>query len=65
MAEGVEQLSRLAWRLVWLTPLATAPGFRPETVAMQAVEPFIDSLAGAASVAALCERVLGLAREAA
>jgi uncharacterized protein len=65
MTQAVQQLSRLVWRLVWLTPLAASPDYRPETAAMRAVLPFIDSLAGASSVTALCDRVLALAREAA
>ncbi|MBV8426666.1 MAG: VWA domain-containing protein, partial [Hyphomicrobiales bacterium] len=31
MAEAVARLSRLAWRLVWLTPLAADPRFEPRT----------------------------------
>ncbi len=65
MTAAVARLSRLAWRLVWLTPLATAADFRPETAAMQAVLPYLDALRAGSSVAAICDEVLALAREAA
>lgn len=65
MTDAVEQLSRLAWKLVWLTPLAAGRDVRPETTAMQSVLPFIDHLDGGNSIQALCERVLALGREAA
>ncbi len=65
MTEAVAQLSRLAWRLVWLTPSAASADFRPETAAMQAVLPYLDALEDGSSIAALCERVLALSREAA
>jgi uncharacterized protein with von Willebrand factor type A (vWA) domain len=65
MTRAVEHLSRLAWRLVWLTPLGGAPGFRPETAAMQSVLPYLDALKDASSLAALCEEVMALGREAA
>ena len=65
LTDAVEQLSRLAWKLVWLTPLATGRDYLPETAAMQAVMPFIDHLDGASSVEVLCNRILALGREAA
>ena len=37
MVEAVRRLSRLAWRVSWLTPLAADAGFRPETAALAAV----------------------------
>ena len=64
LTDAVLQLSRLSWKLVWLTPLASGRNFKPETTAMQAVLPFIDHLDGGSSVEALCERILALGREA-
>lgn len=59
LAEAVERLSRLSWRLAWLTPLAADPRFRPETAALAAVLPLIDDLADGSSGAALCSYILG------
>ncbi|MEL6218418.1 MAG: VWA domain-containing protein, partial [Pseudomonadota bacterium] len=55
MVSAVDRLSRLAWRLDWLTPLAADPAFRPETGALKACLPFLDHIgdgSGAAPVAA-------------
>ncbi|MEM9145958.1 MAG: VWA domain-containing protein [Pseudomonadota bacterium] len=55
MVAAVERLSRLAWRLDWLSPLAADPAFRAETGALKACLPFLDQLgdgSGAAPVAA-------------
>ncbi len=57
---AAERLSRLAWRLVWLTPLADGPDWRPETGAMRAILPHIDLLDAAGGTAALCRRALAL-----
>ncbi|MCY4589802.1 MAG: VWA domain-containing protein [Alphaproteobacteria bacterium] len=62
MTTAVRSLSQLAWRLVWLTPLATGDDWRPETRALQSVAPFIDHLGQADSAAALCRGVIGHAR---
>lgn len=63
MTTAVRSLSQLAWRLVWLTPLATGDDWRPETRALQSVAPFIDHLGQADSAAALCRGVIGHARD--
>lgn len=54
MAGAVERLHRLAWRLVWLSPLASGPGWAPETTALSLVAPHVDRFgrAGAADVLA-------------
>ncbi len=60
MREAVARLSRRAWRVSWLTPLAAAPGFRPETEALKAIAPFVDDIADGGSVEAICAHVLAL-----
>lgn len=55
---AVERLSRLAWRLVWLTPLAADTGFEPRTAALQAIRPYIDELGNGASAADVCAHLL-------
>lgn len=60
MVGALDKLSRLAWRIEWLTPLAGSPGFRPQTEALEAILPFIDRLGDASSLDRLCHHVLSL-----
>ena len=60
MRDAVDRLSRRAWRLSWLTPLATGPDFRPETEALKAIEPYLDDLGDGSTVEAVCAHVLGV-----
>lgn len=62
MIRAVARLSRLAWRVGWLTPLAADPAFRPETTALAAIAPYLDRLGDGASPDALCRHVLSLGR---
>ena len=39
MADAVARFSRIAWRIVWLTPLAADPGFEPRTAGLVAAKP--------------------------
>ena len=64
MVDAVRRLSRLAWRLEWLTPLAADAGYAPQTAALKAALPFIDTLAAGGSVERLCSHLLGFARQA-
>ena len=59
---AVARLSRLAWRVSWLTPLAADPEFRPETTALAAIAPFLDDLGDGSSPEALCGHLLSLGR---
>lgn len=60
MIRAVARLSRLAWRVSWLTPLAADPAFRPETTALAAIAPYLDVLGDGASADALCRHMLSL-----
>jgi uncharacterized protein with von Willebrand factor type A (vWA) domain len=60
MTRSVETLSRLAWRIVWLTPLAADAGFAPRTAAMQSILPFVDAIGDGSSLERLCHSVLSL-----
>ena len=60
MVDAVRRLSRLAWRLSWLTPLAADTGFRPETAALAAALPYLDDLGDGASPESLRAHVLSL-----
>ena len=62
LRETVAKLSLQAWRLSWLTPLATEPVFQPRTEALLAIARHVDDLAGGSSSAAIVSHVLSLAR---
>ena len=62
MTEAARKLSRRAWHLAWLTPLAQDPRFRPETAAIKAIIPFVDEIGSAGSIASLVEYTLGIGR---
>ena len=62
MTGAVARLSRLAWRVSWLTPLAADPAFRPETTGLAAIAPHLDDLGDGASTEALCRHMLSLGR---
>jgi uncharacterized protein len=61
MADAVARFSRLAWRTVWLTPLAADPGFEPRTAGLAAARPFLDELGNGGSIESICAHVLNLA----
>ncbi|MBR0988781.1 vWA domain-containing protein [Bradyrhizobium liaoningense] len=62
LRDAVAKLSRRAWRLSWLTPLATSPGFRPQTEALVAIERFVDDLVDGGSSASIVAHILALGR---
>ncbi|MGY3529642.1 vWA domain-containing protein [Bradyrhizobium sp. USDA 4452] len=61
LSDAVAKLSRRAWRVSWLTPLATAPGFKPQTEALIAIQRFVDDLVDGGSSAAVVAHLLSLA----
>jgi uncharacterized protein with von Willebrand factor type A (vWA) domain len=60
LRDAVAKLSRRAWRVSWLTPLATGPGFRPQTEALIAIQRFVDDLVDGGSSAAIVLHLLSL-----
>ena len=62
LVDAMERLSRLAWAVLWLSPLAASADYSPETSALRAVLPFIDRLGDGSSAASLCREVLQLER---
>jgi uncharacterized protein with von Willebrand factor type A (vWA) domain len=60
LRDAVAKLSRRAWRVSWLTPLATGPGFRPQTEALVAIQRFVDDLVDGGSSAAVVSHLLSL-----
>ncbi|MHC2336824.1 vWA domain-containing protein [Bradyrhizobium sp. USDA 4454] len=61
LRDAVAKLSRRAWRVSWLTPLATWPGFKPQTEALIAIQRFVDDLVDGGSSAAVVAHLLSLA----
>ena len=53
MVHAVERMARLSHRLVWATPLAADPRYRPLTRAMAGILPHLDDLCDAGSLGAL------------
>lgn len=60
LRDAVARLSRRAWRVSWLTPLAVGPGFVPQTEALVAIRRFVDDMADGGSSAAVVAHVLSL-----
>jgi uncharacterized protein len=60
LRDAVARLSRQAWRLSWLTPLATGPGFKPQTEALLGIARFVDDLVDGGSSAAIVSHLLSL-----
>jgi uncharacterized protein with von Willebrand factor type A (vWA) domain len=57
MAHAVQRLAHLSHRLLWWSPLATDPAYRPITRAMAAIPHDLDGLAGARDLPTLLEQV--------
>lgn len=58
LVDAVTRLSRHAWGLLWLTPLAADSGFAVETAALSAILPHLDRLGDGSTAARLCAEVL-------
>ena len=62
--DAVSRLSRLAWRLDWLSPLASDQDFVPETQALRAVLPMLDRMSAGGDIDAVTQSILTLSRAA-
>jgi uncharacterized protein with von Willebrand factor type A (vWA) domain len=60
MRETIQRISRRAWYLSWLTPLAADPRFRPETAALKDILVHLDRLGNGSSIASLVDHTLTL-----
>jgi uncharacterized protein with von Willebrand factor type A (vWA) domain len=65
LISATRRLQRLAWAIVWLSPLAGESGFVPETQALSALLPSLAHLGSAAGLQQLCSEVLAFSRRAA
>ncbi|MEH6728239.1 MAG: VWA domain-containing protein, partial [Hyphomicrobiales bacterium] len=64
LIDAVWRLSRMAWRVDWLSPLAGAIDYVPQTEALSAIRPYLDSLSDGSDTRAICNHILNLARAA-
>ena len=65
LISAVARLRGLSWSLLWLSPLAADPDYRPETQAMRAIAPMLDRVGDGASAASLADEILTFAKGAA
>jgi uncharacterized protein with von Willebrand factor type A (vWA) domain len=59
---AMDRLRGLAWGLMWLSPLAADPAYRPETGAMRAILPMLDHLGAGDSAPAIAREILAFSR---
>lgn len=62
LKRAVSRMSRLAWRLDWLTPLAADKAFEPQTKALKAILPSLTSLGDGSRMQTVCAHILDMAR---
>jgi len=65
LRDALARLSRQAWRLSWLTPLATGPAFSPQAAGLVVIARFVDDLVDGSSSAAVVSHLLSLGQIAA
>lgn len=59
---SLDKLRGLSWALVWLSPLAADPAYRPETEAMRSIAPVLDRIGDGTSAATLANEILAFAK---
>lgn len=59
LIDATRRLSRIAWRIDWLTPLA-GEAFAPRTEALTAILPHLHALGDGASTQAITDHILGI-----
>ena len=62
MVDAVQRMSRIAWRVDWLSPLAGDAEYVPRTEALSAALPHLDSLSDGSRIEAICSHVLSLSK---
>ncbi|MEN0041626.1 MAG: VWA domain-containing protein [Pseudomonadota bacterium] len=61
MVDAVARMSRMAWRLDWLSPLAADPDYQPRTEALAASRRYFDALSDGGSMNSIAAHILDLA----
>lgn len=59
---AMERFARIAWSILWLTPLADGPNFVPQTSALVTIAGHVDRFDSAVDLEHLCDAVLDHAR---
>lgn len=62
LAASMTRLRGLAWSVLWLSPLASDPAYRPETGAMQAIFPMLDRLGDGSTPTSLAREILAFSK---
>lgn len=62
LVSAMETLRGLAWSVLWLSPLAADPLYRPETGAMRAILPLIDRLGDGSAPPAIAREILAFSK---
>jgi uncharacterized protein with von Willebrand factor type A (vWA) domain len=62
LVSAMRRMRALAWRIVWLSPLAADPAYAPQTGAMRAILPLIDHLGDGSGPVAIARELVGPAR---
>jgi hypothetical protein len=63
LADAVARISRRAWRLSWMTPLAIGKNFKPQTEALMAIARFVDYFVDGRSTPSMVEHLLSFRKE--
>lgn len=64
LTAAMARMRGLARHILWLTPLAADPAYRPETAALRAVLPYLDALADGSHPEAVARNILDFGRAA-
>jgi uncharacterized protein with von Willebrand factor type A (vWA) domain len=64
LTTAMARMRGLARHILWLTPLAADPAYRPETAALRAVLPYLDGLADGSRPEAVARNILDFGRAA-
>ena len=62
LTDAMTRLKALSWSILWLSPLAADPAYRPETGAMRAILPLLDRLGDGSAPPALATEILHFAQ---
>ena len=64
LSQAMSRLDKIAWSVLWLTPLAADAQFQPKTEALRAISPMLDRLGNGSSPQAIAGEILHFAKRA-
>jgi len=62
LTAATSRLAGLSWSVLWLSPLAADPAYRPETAAMQTIAPMLDRLGDGSRPDRIAAEILSFAK---